>query len=563
MTNTPRDGRQIIPFALKSCRSHFFWAALTSVISNFAVLIGPLYMLQVYDRVLSSGSVETLVSLSVLLIIILIAYGASEYIRTTVHTRMGARFKNQLLTIGYFAELRGPRQSKSITTKEIETIQHFLGSGPMSTWFDIPWSFLYLTVLFILHPVLGSFALGICGLVLLCSCLAGFGQRGLFLELGRRASNSDSILRSVKSFAIEANATGIGYWRAPEWAKENRMLISNGVRLSEIRGIYVSAAKTTKLLGQSLVLGLGAYLVIRGELSAGSMIAASILLGKSVGPIDKFGSLVPTTLKAFYAYKSLKIAFRENQIDEGRYPFPAGRLPLRLENVELPGWYFSADSKKPINLALPLDNFIAISGKSGSGKSAFVYQICSPAPPKSGKLFWRSLPVAMIEPASFNSNVGFLAENPQIFAGTMEANILGFRPEISKADFLKLVEAAGLKEYFFAIPQEYKQQLMAGDMPIPSGIRKRLALARAISTQPEVLVFDDPTTSLDSCGKKQLMKILRLHKGKGKGAIIATNDSEVLAECDYRIVLRDGQIEAVQKLNAGNVVIAEERKNVG
>ncbi|EIM30502.1 type I secretion system permease/ATPase [Microvirga lotononidis] len=531
--------------ALSACRSAFWIMALFSVIINMLLLTQPIYMLQVYDRVLTTGHIETLVTLTGLAAVALLLLGALEALRSAVTVRIGCwlydRLGPVLLTHGVNARLLGDSAGAQ-PLRDLSQIQSFIATQGLTVFFDAPWVPVFVILIWMLHPVLGTLAL--------CSAIILFGltvANDLLTRKPNLTANLAQISATQQAEAAIRNAEVVcAMGMLPDiiqrW-KVTNATSQRAVRTSaELGGVLVGLTKFVRFLVQIAALGLGAWLVLRGELSPGAMIAGSILLGRALAPVELAMSVWRGFSSARIAYGRLKQRLQNAtaQVARTRLPAPMGRLAVENITYVLP-----QDRRavlRNISFAVEPGEAVAVIGPSAGGKSTLCRLLVGTAMPSSGQIRIDGSQIDHWDQSQLGEFIGYLPQDVELFAGTIRENIA----RMGQVDDQAVVEAAMMAhahELIQHLPQGYETQIGDGGAGLSGGQRQRLGLARAVYGSPRLIVLDEPNANLDQAGESALAATLHELKMQGTALIIVGHRPSTLAQADKILLLKDGRLE--------------------
>jgi PrtD family type I secretion system ABC transporter len=531
--------------ALRDCRRAFASVALFSGIVNLLMLAGPLYMLQIYDRVLSSRSVPTLIALSVFLVGAYAFQGALDLIRSRVVVRVAALLDRHLARAIHGAVIRlaisnhhpgeGPQP-----VRDLDQIRAFLtGAGPIAI-VDLPWVPLFLSICFLIHPWLGGVATA-GGIVLFTITLLtertsraparvaaqNAGIRSIMVDAGRR--NGETIV-----------AMGMEGSLAQRWAAVNNRYIAAVGRLSDVGSSYGSVSKVLRLLLQSMILGLGAYLVIKQELTAGAMIAASIMMGRALAPIET----AITNWRGFVAARQSITRLSETLVRATprqaatALPRPARSLDVEQVTVAAPG------SATPIvagvRFSLKSGEVLGIIGPSGAGKTSLVRTLLGIWRPARGNVRLDGATLDQWDQELLGRHIGFVSQTIELFDGTISENIARMSVVPDADAVLRAARAAGAHDMILRLAAGYDTQIGEGGTVLSGGQRQRIALARALHGDPFLVVLDEPNSSLDRDGEVALHQAIVDLKRRGAIVVLIAHRASMLAVCDRLLVLTNG-----------------------
>jgi len=533
--------------AFSCARGPMAAAAAFSCAVNLLMLTGPLFMLQVYDRVLASGSEATLLALTMLMAGLFAAMGVLDYIRGRLLARSGARLQSRMDPHVFPAMLEratapDERAKAGGPLRDLEAIQHFLSSPGPIAFLDAPWIPVYLGAIFILHPTLGSFAtiaaLGMLGIAMIST------HRGRRNEAEARAGLAAATIRAdaYRHEAETLRALGMGEAAMALWQADRRAGLAAHIAQSDRVGRYQALTRTLRMVLQSAILALGAWLTIQGQTSAGAMIAASILMGRALAPVDQMVAHWKGYSRAREARESLK-----TYLDARPEATPAMDLPAARGALSVQGMAAAAPGvRMPVLRGISLDvkpgEALGVIGESASGKSTLARVLAGVWPPMAGDVRLDGAALAQYAPDTLGAQIGYLPQDIGLFAGTVAENIARLDPNGDPAAIALAAKRAGAHEMILGLPDGYGAQIGAGGVALSGGQRQRIALARALYGDPALLILDEPNAHLDLIGEKALIAAIRGAKGRGRGVVVMAHRPSAIALCDTLLVLKDGQV---------------------
>ncbi len=521
--------------------------ALLSGLVNLLGLTSSIYMMQVYDRVLSSHSLPTLVALSALCAVCYASQGLFDAIRGQILARVSARADLQLARQAQRAAITlpllvGARAQNYQALKDVETIRHYLSSSGPSALLDLPWMPLFLVFLFVLHPMLGWIT--VAAACLLC-LLTWLSER--LVHDATQAAHRASQQRGALAAASERNAEvlqSMGFMNRllDRFQNANAKHLSEHHRMSDgLNGLSL-VSKTMRMMLQSGLLGAGAYLVIKGEMSGGAIIAASIVSGRALAPIDAVIANWKSFSAARQAVPRLKEALSLVPNDEAPIKLPAPKQSVKLDRVTVlvPGsnQVVLAD----ISLDLGPGRVAAVIGPSGAGKSSLARTIAGAWLPARGQILFDGAPQDRWHRADLGNHIGYLPQDVELFDGTVAENISRFDPDATAEDVLDAASAADVHQLIVGLPNGYETRIGPGGTSLSAGQRQRIGLARALFRRPFLVVLDEPNSNLDAQGEAALNAALQQVRARGGIAIVISHRPNILSVVDDVIVIDAGRI---------------------
>ena len=525
-------------------KSYFIYAGLFSAAVNLLMLVPVIYMLQVYDRVVSSGSYSTLAMLTLLMVALTAALGGFEWVRSMILIAASNRIEKNLrrrVSDATFkrALLTGGAVSNSQPISDLSSLRQFLTGNGLFAFFDAPWFPIYVFVMFMFHPLFGYAAI-FAGIVMVALAYTTEKVTSKKLQDANSQSNwiNNQVNGTLKNSEVIA-AMGMADDLRHRQEKRFDQVLTLQTDASRSAGLLQSLSKTFRMVMQSLLLGLGALLALRQEISPGMMIAGSLLLGRALAPID----MLVGTWKGFTLARGQydRLGQLLNQIpkdaDTMSLPAPTGKLSAEQVMVVPPG------SKnivvRGVNMELNAGEALGIVGPSASGKSCLARALLGIWPTYSGKVRLDGADIFAWDRTELGPYIGYLPQDIELFDGSISENICRF----GDVDPDKVVEAArtaGVHDLILHLPQGYDTVIGGSGGILSGGQRQRIGLARAIYGSPKYLVLDEPNSNLDDQGERELVEAIRRIKSEGATVIIITHRTMVLQCVDKILVMRDG-----------------------
>lgn len=542
-------GREELAKARRQGRTIFTAVFVFSIFVNLLMLTGPLYMMQVYDRVLASRSVETLAALTILVGFLFLMMGLLDYSRGRLMARVGARFQNTLdrrVFSAIMTKATYDNSGKVLPTglRDLEAIQRLFSSPILLALCDIPWTPVFLMVIFIFHPWLGILAT-VGGLILIV--ITFLNQKLTSAPL--QVANSTSMMAEHWSEQIRAEAEtvqSLGMRNAgfDRWQKARGTALDKTISASDFAGVFSSTTKTLRLFLQSAILGLGAYLAIHGEISAGAMIAASILMGRALSPIDQAIGQWAMVDRAKKGWQDLAVLLGEipTEPDRTNLPRPAAKLVAQQVTVIPPG--HSQASLKAVSFAIEPGQALGVIGPSGSGKSTLARTITGVWRPAGGKMRLDGATLDQYDPDVLGGYIGYLPQRVTLFDGTIADNISRLSVTPDQEQIVNAAKRAAAHDMIVKLPNGYDTRVSAAGGMLSGGQMQRIGLARALYGDPVLLVLDEPNSNLDNEGSAALNGAIKQMKAAGQSVIIMAHRPSAIEECDLLLVLDLGMTRA-------------------
>jgi ATP-binding cassette, subfamily C, type I secretion system permease/ATPase len=532
----------------------FLAVGLFSGVINLLALTGSFYMLQVYDRVLPSNSVPTLVGLTVLMALLYIANGLLDFIRVRVMSRVGVRVDNDVRASVFRAIRLMPLKFRKNgdglqPIRDLDSIRGFCsGLGPTAL-FDLPWVPIYLFIVFLLHPALGLFALFGAVVLVTLTLLTEHKTREPTLSAVSSASARFAFGEETRRNAEVIQALGLGDRMLARWENLTASHVRDQMVANDAATGIGSISKVMRLFLQSGILGLGAWLVIQGDVSAGTIVASSIIMARALAPIESAIAHWRGFVAARQSYQRLTKMFEAMNIggDEPELvdlPKPSAALSVRNLAIAAPGERNAIIHG--VNFSLEAGEGLGIIGPSASGKSTLaraltgIWQPMSP----SGSVRLDGAALDQWSPEALGRHIGYLPQEIALFAGTVADNISRFDPDATSDQIVKAAEAAGVHDMIVNLPDGYQTKIGEGGVGLSAGQRQRIALARALYGDPFLVVLDEPNSNLDTAGDNALTAAIQSVRARGGVAIVIAHRPSALAAVDKVLAMARGQVAA-------------------
>lgn len=557
--------------ALRACKSSFFAVGFFSLFVNLLMLTPPFYMMQVYGRVVTSGSVPTLIMLTLIMSVLMITMGLLDWTRSRIMVRISAKLDKELSPDVYKASFNralasGGMDASAQPLNDLNGLRQFMTGNGLFAFFDVPWLPIYIGVMFLFHPWYGWVAIG-SAIVLII--LAFFNERMTGKTLAQANNeNAGASLYTAKNLrnAEVIESMGMLQTLMARWHQRQERVIALQSLASDKAGIITAMSKTFRQLVQSLILGLGAYLAIKQEINPGLMIAGSILLGRALAPID----LMIGTWKGFVAargqYGRLQKVLHDMQAEPERMslPAPTGQISLEQVVVGAPG------QKQPIlrglTFAVPAGTTVGVIGPSASGKSTLARAMLGVWKPQHGVVRLDGADISQWDKNELGPYIGYLPQDIELFEGSISENIARFG-ETDPEKVILAARQAGVHDMILQLPQGYDTVIGSIGINLSGGQRQRIGLARALYGQPRLIVLDEPNSNLDEVGERALAQAIGALKQIGSTIFIITHRTSILSQVDMLLVLREGALAqfgptktVLAELNAQNAVAKAARR---
>ena len=538
--------------AIRRCYGILVGVGVFSGVINILALTGSFYMLQVYDRVLPSRSIPTLVGLSVLMAALYIANGLLDFFRVRIMSRIGVRIDRELRDRVFAAVQLMPLRMRSggdglQPVRDLDQIRAFLsGLGP-TAFFDLPWIPFYLAIIYMLHPILGLFAT-FGALMLVClTLLTDMRTSGPTRAAAQSGSQRMAFGEAARRNAEVVRAMGIGPHLQRRWTEINDRHLTDQLKASDAAGGIGTASKVMRLMLQSGILGLGAFLVVNGNVSGGSIIASSIIMSRALAPVET----AIAHWRGFVAARQSRLRLVElfrtvapDQQDMVELPAPARSLAVQGLTVAAPG------GPRPIiqgvSFSLSAGDAVGVIGPSASGKSTLARALVGVWLPiaMGGNVRLDGASLDQWAPEELGRHIGYLPQTIELFAGTVAENIARFEPGAKSESIVEAAKAAGVHDMIVHLREGYQTEIGESGSGLSAGQRQRVALARALYNNPFLVVLDEPNSNLDAQGDAALTDAIRSVRSRQGIAVVIAHRPSALAGVDKVLAMSNGQVQA-------------------
>ncbi len=534
--------------ALGLCKSSFIAAGIFSCFINLLMLVPPFYMLQVFDRVVTSGNTTTLAMLTLIMVFLLATMGGLEWVRSRILVRISSRIDtligDKLYDISHKQSLySGGAVTNAQPLQDLNGVRMFMTGNGFFAFFDAPWLPFYLAVMFLFHPVFGW--IGVFSAIVLV-VLAVVNEKmtaAQFSEATKEQQSAHNLAMSNLRNSEVIESMGMLDNIRARWRERNRKALYWQSVASDSAGIYSSASKVFRLVVQSLALGAGALLVVNQQITPGLMIAGSILLGRALAPIDLLIGSWKGFVTARNQYQRLNKLLDQVPPDMERMSLPAPRGVISAEQALVGTPTSKTPIIKGVSFTINPGETVAIIGPSAAGKSTLARGILGIWPTLGGKIRLDGAEVTSYNRDELGPYLGYLPQDIELFDGTVSENIARFG-EVDAEKVVAAAQAAGVHEMILRLPQGYDTPIGQSGGVLSGGQRQRIGLARALYGDPVLVVLDEPNSNLDDQGEAALAQAIQALKERGCTTILITHRPSVLGLVDNIMVLADGQVAA-------------------
>jgi ATP-binding cassette subfamily C protein EexD len=532
--------------ALKACKSSFLSVGFFSFFVNALMLVPTFFMIQVSGRVVPSSSTSTLLMLTLILTVLVVTMGALEWVRSRIMVRISNRLDVMLSRDVYRASFKralnsGGADATAQSLNDLTSLRQFFTGPGLFAFFDAPWFPIYTAVMFLFHPWFGWMTVA-CGVVLAVLAVVNHRVTGKALATANKENVASNMITTKTLRNAEViESMGMLETLMNRWAKRQRNIMLLQSEASDKGGIVSSASKTFRILSQSFMLAIGAYLVVTHEINPGLLMAGSLLLGRALSPIDQIISSWKGFVSAKVQYDRLNKVMDDLKKEPERMPLPAPEGHIQVENLILAPPGAKAPVLRSISFVAPAGSIVGIVGPSAAGKSTLVRGLMGIWPPQHGVVRLDGADIASWDKQALGPHVGYLPQDIELFEGSISENIARF----DKVDPEKVVEAAqmaGVHEMILMLPDGYDTVIGSDGINLSGGQRQRIGLARALYGNPRLIVLDEPNSNLDDIGERALGVALQKLKQTGATVFIVSHRPNILTRLDRILVMAGGTL---------------------
>ncbi|VAV97411.1 Type I secretion system ATPase [hydrothermal vent metagenome] len=529
--------------AFEACRGAFVSVGVFSFFTNLLMLTGPLFMLQVYDRVLTSGSIPTLVALVVLVVLLYVFMGILEYVRTRILVRIGVRLDEQLGGNAFDAvqhhAIKRTANVGSHPVRDLDQVRQFVsGPGPLA-FFDTPWMPVYLGVIFLLHPWLGYYAVVGAIILFVYAVVNDAITRKPAAKANETTMISNALTEESRRNAEVIGAMGMSEAIRKRWQQLHAAALVDNTHVNDRAGSISALSKVTRMMLQSGMLGLGAYLAVKQEISPGTMIAGTIILSRALSPVEQAITHWRAFLGARKSYGRLKLVLDEapERVQPMDLPSPEGKISVENLLVTVPG--LEKPLLQGINFVLEPGEALGVLGPTGAGKSTLARTLVGVWPPTRGGVRLDGALLDQWNDAQLGKYIGYLPQNVELFSATIEENIARFQPDASPEKVVEAAKMADVHEMILRLPDGYGTQIGDGGSVLSAGQRQRIGLARALYGKPVFVVLDEPNSNLDAEGEAAVIHAIKALKEAGSSVVVIAHRPSAIGVVDKILFIKE------------------------
>lgn len=521
-----------------------------SVFVNILMLTGPLFMLQVYDRVLASRSEETLVALILLVGLLYGIMGLLDYARGRIAARIGARIQTALDQSVFEDTLRqaiqpSVRSQPAVVLKDIGAIQMLCMSPVLLALMDLPWAPLFLAAIFMFHPMLGWLAVIGIGMLICAALLNQILTKTKISDAQVATAHAHAFSEQSRQGCEIVCAQGMQPAITKRWSQMRQHALAQSILASDRNGSFVALTKALRLFLQSAMLALGAYYVLQGEMTAGAMIAGSILLGRALAPLEQSIGQWNVVQQARASWMSLEKFLDSTLLDTRRSLLPVPDAELWVKDLAIAPPGAKTTTLRKVSFSLSPGHALGIVGKSGSGKSSIAKALLGLWTPITGEVRLGGATLDQYDPVQRGRFIGYLPQQVCLFSGTVAENISRFLPGADIGKVIAAAKAAKAHELILSLKHGYETFIDGNESLLSGGQKQRIALARALFGDPVLLILDEPSSALDAQGCEALNQVVSEFKANQKSVIIMTHRPMAISECDTLMVIEQGQVSRI------------------
>lgn len=548
-TNSTDESRLTLAKALMSFKKAFVGVGLMTGVINILALTGSFFMLQVYDRVIPSKSLPTLVGLMLLAGTMFAFQGVLELIRSRLMVRLGSALDGQMSGQVYSALMRLPLRTKINgdglqPLRDLDQVRSFMSSAGPTALFDLPWMPLYIGICFLFHFWIGMAALVGAIILFTLTLLAEARTKGPMKIAGQHAQGRQALAEATRRNNEALQAMGFGERMGDRWSAINAEYLASHARASDVSGTLGTISRILRLMLQSGILAIGAYLVVLGQATGGIMIAASIMTSRALAPIELAIAHWKGFVSARQSWSRLKQFLGMLPQSVVSVDLEDPKETLAVENVTIvpPG-----DRKfvvQEASFSLTKGAGLGVIGPSASGKSSLARAIAGVWVPARGTVRLDGATLDQWTPEALGPHIGYLPQDVQLFDGTIAENIARFEPDAPSEKILRAAMAAGVHELIVRLPDGYDTRIGEAGNAISAGQRQRVALARALYGDPFLVILDEPNSNLDAEGEEALTGAIQGVRNRGGIAVVVAHRPSALASVDQVLVMAGGRVQA-------------------
>lgn len=552
-------GQTKLEKVLKDTKKSFIYVGVFSFFINILMLVPSLYMLQVYDRVMASRSIETLILLTIIVVFLFATMGTLEVVRSRILVRIGNKMdmalNNYLFDVIFNQARLNPSGVSSTPITDLIKIRQYMTGNGVFAFFDSPWFPVYLFVMYLFSPWFAAFTIFAAMVTMSITIINEKTTKKDLADANKQNNISMQYLNKNLHNAEVIHAMGMNENIKNKWLEKYHSFLSTQSKASDKAGRWANLSKTLRQLFQSLTYGIGAYLAINGLISPGVIIAGAVLMGRALQPLDLLTNSWKGFADAKEAYKRLNNLLKHIPELPETMQLPAPKGEIRVENIVVVPPNAKKPTLKNINMFIPKGSVVGIIGPSASGKSTFARAILGLWPLVNGTVRLDGADIHQWDSIDLGKYIGYLPQDIELFEGSISENISRFT-EVDADSVVEAAQIAGVHQMILSLPNGYDTIVGAGGSTLSGGQRQRIGLARAMYKKPPVIVLDEPNSNLDDEGERALLNAILTMKQNGSTVILITHRSSILAAVDNLAVFANGTLsmygpknEVLERLN--------------
>jgi len=532
--------------ALKDMKKIFISVGIYSFFLNLLMLAPPFYMLVVYDIVMPSKNIDTLILVTGIAIMFFVGMWILEFVRAKIliyaSNRLDLIMNKRIFNTTFDLASKYPNRANIQPFRDFTTIKNFLGGNAIVAFFDFPWFPLYIAIMFAFSPIYGLYGLGATAIIILLTFLnekaTKEGLEASNEEYQKAVGFFDNNIRNVevvKAMGMKENLHHI-------WMDKYNKYLMTQTKASQTASFYSNASKSFRMLSSSLMYGVGALLAIAGLISPGMIIAGAVLLGRALQPISQVIASWKSFTNAKMAYHKLNDLLLEFPEEEDKLVLPEPKGIIRFEGVVTIPPLGEKAVLKGISLQINSGEMVGIIGPSAAGKSSFVKCAVGVWTPSGGNIRIDGADIAQYDTLQLGKHIGYLPQDIELFEGTIAQNIARFNSDASDEDIITAAKLSGTHELILNLPNGYGTRVGVSGMSLSGGQKQRIGLARAMYGNPKMVILDEPNSNLDDAGEYALMMALRVLKDRGVTVLFVTHKTNLVGLADKLILMQDGLV---------------------
>ena len=532
--------------ALKDMKKIFISVGIYSFFLNLLMLAPPFYMLVVYDIVMPSKNIDTLILVTGIAIMFFVGMWILEFVRAKIliyaSNRLDLIMNKRIFNTTFDLASKYPNRANIQPFRDFTTIKNFLGGNAIVAFFDFPWFPLYIAIMFAFSPIYGLYGLGATAIIILLTFLnekaTKEGLEASNEEYQKAVGFFDNNIRNVevvKAMGMKENLHHI-------WMDKYNKYLMTQTKASQTASFYSNASKSFRMLSSSLMYGVGALLAIAGLISPGMIIAGAVLLGRALQPISQVIASWKSFTNAKMAYHKLNDLLLEFPEEEEKLVLPEPKGIIRFEGVVTIPPLGEKAVLKGISLQINSGEMVGIIGPSAAGKSSFVKCAVGVWTPSGGNIRIDGADIAQYDTVQLGKHIGYLPQDIELFEGTIAQNIARFNSDASDEDIITAAKLSGTHELILNLPNGYGTRVGVSGMSLSGGQKQRIGLARAMYGNPKMVILDEPNSNLDDAGEYALMMALRVLKDRGVTVLFVTHKTNLVGLADKLILMQDGLV---------------------